>query len=171
MEIDFPQYYLEWLSLQNTEEVYLYAKRDWYLMDEGELFEEVSIDKKCSPAYAQLTSIVKTQLEITGENTVESLSGENFFSIERVKQCATIGQCNGAPLFVDLGGQHSLWCYYSDGGDIEKVAANLEEFINNAIITEITKAAIIKNNGASSVSLPIGTETFELDFSLALIKL
>lgn len=128
-----PKNYLDWLSSIDIEDSLLYGDRGWYLMDETELSENITIDGIISPAYAQLISLVITQFEVTGQDNIISNTGE-LFTIERIRKCVAIGESNGAPLFVDVSKDNSLWCYYSDGGEIEKVSDSLDYFIEKAIV-------------------------------------
>ena len=104
-----PKNYLAWLSSIDIEDSLLYGDRDWYLMDETELSENITIDGIISPAYAQLISLVITQFEVTGQDNIISNTGE-LFTIERIRKCVAIGESNGAPLFVDVSKDNSLWC-------------------------------------------------------------
>ena len=121
-----PKYYIDWLSQMDIDDCVEYMDRDWNLDNLEELQKPVKIDRRTMPSYMQLASFMKTLLEVTGSSPL---------SIDKAEKCIVIGHCNGDPLFISPD-DYSLWCYYLDGGDIEKVGASLQHFIETAIVDE-----------------------------------
>ena len=101
MNPELPKYYVEWLSRLATGEPLSYMEKDWYLYSMEELNENIEIDSYSTPAFMQLESFLKTQLEMTGETPI---------SIEKARDLVTIGENNGDPLFYDKT-DDSVRCY------------------------------------------------------------
>lgn len=124
MSIEIPDYYLNWISSLDLDEPVNYEKKDWYLYSLEELSNDTTIDSYTTPTYMQLQSFLKTQREVTGEAPLSN---------DDVAQCITIGENNGDPLFFKKN-DNSLWCYYVDGGDIEKICDSLKTFVKESRI-------------------------------------
>lgn len=104
--------------------------RYWHLFGKKELLEswEMSGVGEASN-YECLKLYVLVQREFSHEDSTLSNVGSIAFS--RVAQGFVIGEENGDYIYIDGEDQHSIWIYYHDGGDVEKIAHSFSDFINN----------------------------------------
>ena len=75
-------------------------------------------------------------MEATGESSTEDDEG-NEIPFSRIAGWLTIGCNNEDLLCVDPADKYSVWVFYpSDGGDVEKLADSLEEFLEGVELVD-----------------------------------
>jgi hypothetical protein len=133
MSIPLPDYYFDWLDKLEEVECVKHSDKFWFISTIDELNEEVSIDKNKTPFWQQLKSCAAMYKELTQEKATVDQKG-NQFPLERLSSCIVIGGDNGDPLFSDPSDGYSIWCYYLDGGDVEKLSDSIKSFIKESEI-------------------------------------
>jgi len=122
MNPNLPEYYKKWLRTLDFENEIEYSGNLFYLYSERELEEIIEIDRDNVKACDQLSIFIKTQLAFSGISPILK---------EDCKNCVTIGDKNGNPVFFNSSKNYELSCYYLDGGYIESLGGNLLELVRN----------------------------------------
>lgn len=123
-----PQSYRDWLNGLESARTVEFDDREWKLDDIDQLQSPVTIDGRTAPRIGRLKLYADTFEEVTGETETVTDEGEPF-PLTRVRQGLAIGDDNGDPLYIDPDDGNSVWVYHHDGGDVERLAESVEEWI------------------------------------------
>jgi hypothetical protein len=131
-DLNLPPAYLEWLDRLGEEAYVEFDDREWEMARREELVERLSIDGNQARYIEQAKLYVKSIAEATGESATVDQDG-NSVPFSRVGGFLTIGRDNEDLLCVDPLDKFSVWCFHpSDGGDVEKLAASLDQWMEQA---------------------------------------
>lgn len=103
--------------------------RPWYIKSIKNLSEEINVygsGKK--PFYNCLKLFLDLHLEFIGYHRVKSNCGE--LNKERVYNGFVIGEENGDYLYLDIEDNFSVWIFYHDGCDVQRVAYSFYQWLN-----------------------------------------
>ena len=135
-QLNLPESYLKWLDRVGEDMYAEFDGREWELANRKELLEALNIDGNQAAYVDQVKLYVKTIAEVTGESgTVDDEGNEVPFS--RLETFLTIGRDNEDVLCVDPSDGFSVWCFCpSEGGDVEKLAPTLDDWLDQVELTE-----------------------------------
>ena len=130
MEIEnkLPNEYLNFLSTHSGSQPYEYDHVTWWIATSNELHEQVNIDGKDFPFINQLRGYVSTLKGFFGE---DFMPNENY-SLSRLEEGIAIADGNGDVLFLDPKDNFSVWHFYHDGGDVERVSSSFSQWLEMA---------------------------------------
>jgi hypothetical protein len=135
-KLNLPDRYLTWLAGIAEGACAHFGDRDWELTPREKLLEIVNIDGNKAPYINQAELFVKSLVEVTGCSSTVDRDGNEIPST-RVAGFLTIGYDNEDLLCVDPSDGFSVWCFGpSEGGDVEKIADSLDQWINQAQLSE-----------------------------------
>lgn len=106
----------------------------WTLDTKEDLLTTVQIDRRETASIFQLQSITETLREV-GADEVED-QDEEPYSLERLAAGLAIGTNNGDVMFLDPSDGYSVWVYYHDGSDVERLADDFPSWLAEAEMDE-----------------------------------
>jgi hypothetical protein len=107
--------------------------RPWSLPSPNDLDEKVVVDGPGeAPFYNCLPLFLHFYLEATGKDTVKSDDKNCSIVKQRVLDGFVFGEENGDYIYLDVHDNCSVWIYYHDGSDVEKVAISFAEWLARA---------------------------------------
>lgn len=126
-KVDIPVFYFDYIfSDEFDPQVSIFSEeQNFHLYDLDQLCEKIKIDGRSYLTISQLKGFAKTVLEKIGER----LPKEQNISYSDISNCLTIGSENTRILFIDNRDNNTLWVFYPDGGDVEKLPITLENII------------------------------------------
>ncbi|WP_417379169.1 hypothetical protein [Gimesia sp.] len=135
-KLNLPDNYLLWLDSLEAEAYAEFDEREWEIASREELQELLEIDDYEVSYIDQANLYVKLIQDITGDSMTMDEEG-NRIPFSRIATWLTIGYDNEDLLCVDPADNFSVWGFYpSEGGDVEKLADNLDEFLEGLELLE-----------------------------------
>jgi len=131
-----PDKYLLWLAGIGKKTCAHFGGREWELTPREKLLEIVNVDGNKAPYINQAELFVKSLVECTGCSSTADQDGNEIPST-RVAGFLTVGYDNEDLLCLDPSDGFSVWCFYPcDGGDIEKLADSVDQWMNQAQLSD-----------------------------------
>ncbi|WP_417385818.1 hypothetical protein [Gimesia sp.] len=127
--LDLPHNYLLWLDSLEEDAYVEFDEREWEIASREELRELLEIDDYEVAYIDQANLYVKLIQDITGDAyTMDDEGNRVPFSL--IGTWLTIGYDNEDLLCVDPADNFAVWGFYpSEGGDVEKLADSLDDFL------------------------------------------
>jgi hypothetical protein len=130
-----PASYLAFLEQNHGEAYYVFNEIDgWRFYTPEELTEVIRINREKVLAIEQLSAYVNSIREHIGDET-EDQDGEPF-PLDRLAAGLAIGDNNGDIVFLDPADEYSVWLWYHDGADVERLADSFEQWLEMATVSE-----------------------------------
>ena len=85
-------------------------------------------------AILQLSAYVSSIRKHIGDET-EDQDGEPY-SLDRLAAGLAIGDNNGDVVFLEPTDEYSVWIWYHDGSDVERLADSFEQWLEMATVSE-----------------------------------
>ncbi len=127
-----PKEYLAFLETHDGAKSYDFDGLDsWWLDTKSELLKVINVDGRELQAIYQLKSFSDSLKEHVDDDLTEDENGEPY-PIARLAQGLAIGNNNGDILFLDPTDRYSVWIYYHDGFDVEKLASSFAQWLATA---------------------------------------
>jgi hypothetical protein len=129
-----PAAYLAFLEQHDGDSYYLFNDIDgWRFYTTEELAEVIRINRDKVLAIYQLTAFVSSIRKHIGDET-EDQDGEPY-SLDRLAAGLAIGDNNGDVVFLDPTDEYSVWIWYHDGSDVERLADSFERWLEMATLS------------------------------------
>ncbi|MDP6543066.1 MAG: SMI1/KNR4 family protein [Phycisphaerae bacterium] len=129
---ELPAEYTTFLESHSGTQPYVYDNVDgWWLATSDKLLESVNIDGKKHPYVHQLRGYVATLRDVFQSEATTDADGKDY-AFERLAAGLAIGDNNGDTLFLDPSNKFAVWCFYHDGGYVEKLAASFAKWLSKA---------------------------------------
>jgi len=123
-----PDDYLRFLETHDGSKSFTFDERNsWWLFTKDDLLEAVKIDRRKTVAISQLRCFTES-LKDLGADALED-QDENPFALDRLSNGLAIGINNGDVLFLDPSDDFSVWVYYLDGSDVERLADSFSDWL------------------------------------------
>jgi len=123
-----PDDYLRFLETHDGSKSFTVDERDsWWLFTKDGLLKAVKIDRRKTVAISQLRCFTES-LKDLGADALED-QDENPFALDRLSNGLAIGINNGDVLFLDPSDDFSVWVYYLDGSDVERLADSFSDWL------------------------------------------
>lgn len=120
--IELPGPYSKFLAKHEADEEYETDDGQWCLLAANELLAEVDVDGKKVPAIRQLSAFASSLKDVLGSNATTD-DKDKPYPLKRLAAGWAIGtESSGDVLYLDPSDKHSVWIFYHDGGDVERVA-------------------------------------------------
>ena len=130
-----PTAYQAFLEHHDGEAYYLFNDIDcWRFYSTEELTKVIRVNRDKIPAIHQLSAFVSSIREYVGDET-EDQDGEPY-SLDRLAAGLAIGDNNGDVVFLDPTDEYSVWIWYHDGADVERLADSFEQWLEMATVSE-----------------------------------
>jgi hypothetical protein len=130
-----PTAYKAFLEQHNGDTYYLFNDIDGWRFDTvDELTEVIRVNRDKVQAFLQLSAYVSSIRKHIGDET-EDQDGEPY-SLDRLAAGLAIGDNNGDVVFLDPTDEYSVWIWYHDGADVERLADSFEQWLEMATISE-----------------------------------
>lgn len=117
------------------------GRNSWWLFTKDDLVKEIRVDRRKTVTISQLRSFSES-LKDLGADSLEDQDG-NPYALERLSDGLAIGSNNGDVMFLDPSDRFSVWVYYLDGSDVERLADSFSGWLAGATIDD----AMTNNHG------------------------
>ena len=135
-KLNLPDNYLLWLDSLEAEAYAEFEEREWEIASREELLELLEIDDFEVAYIDQANLYVKLIQDITGDSHTMDDEG-NRIPFSLIGTWLTIGYDNEDLLCVDPADNFAVWGFYpNEGGDVEKLANNLDDFLEGLELLE-----------------------------------
>jgi hypothetical protein len=135
-KLNLPEKYLKWLGGLGEEPYVKSGGCEWELATREMLLDPVDIDGNEAPYIEQAKLLVRSIVQATGGTHTVDQDG-NEIPNARMEGFLTIGYDNENLLCVDPSDGFSVWCFRpGDGGDVEKLADSLDQWMEEAEASE-----------------------------------
>jgi hypothetical protein len=130
-----PTAYLAFLEQHNGDTYYLFNDIDgWRFYTVEELTEVIRVNRDKVQAILQLSAYVSSIRKHIGDET-EDQDGEPY-SLDRLAAGLAIGDNNGDVVFLDPTDEYSVWIWYHDGADVERLVDSFARWLEMAALSE-----------------------------------
>lgn len=132
-EIEIPLSYFNYLISEEFDAQISISLNEepFELYDLQQLCEKIKVDGTSCLMINQLKGFANTLLKIADEISLP----KQDLDYRDIANCLTIGSGNTKLLFLDYQDNNTLWLFYPDGGDIEKLHLTLEHIIKRESIS------------------------------------
>ena len=135
-KLNLPDNYLLWLDSLEAEAYAEFEEREWEIASREELQELLEIDDFEVAYIDQANLYVKLIQDITGDSHTMDDEG-NRIPFSLIGTWLTIGYDNEDLLCVYPADNFAVWGFYpNEGGDVEKLANNLDDFLEGLELLE-----------------------------------
>lgn len=111
------------------------GRNSWWLFTKDDLVKEIRVDRRRTVTISQLRSFSES-LKDLGADSLEDQDG-NPYALERLSDGLAIGSNNGDVMFLDPSDRFSVWVYYLDGSDVERLADSFSGWLAGATIDDV----------------------------------
>lgn len=129
---ELPPAYLTFLEGHTGDLSWEYDDIDsWELATRDALSEMVSVDGQSLPYIEQLKGFADTLRDVMGECTTDADDAD--YPLQRLSGGLAIGTNNGDVMYLDPADGFSVWIFYPDGGDVERLESSFAAWMDNAV--------------------------------------
>ena len=129
--IRLPERYIELVRSVDPNDEYCFEGRYWRFFDEAKLAENVAMSGVGNAPYHH---VLKLYIDIYKQFRETDLvcSDSDPLPADRVANGFVVAQENTDLLYLDPQDGNSVWIYYPDGSDVEKVSNSIDEWLDKA---------------------------------------
>lgn len=133
-KVEIPTLYFDYITSSAFDpQVSIFPDEEAFdLYDLEQLCEKIKVDGTSCLTVSQLRGFANTLLDIMGKIPPK----KQDLSTQDLSNCLTIGFGNTRLLFIDCRDNNTLWVFYPDGGDVEKLQITLENIVKGECVQE-----------------------------------